>query len=48
MRRDNEKLDFDDTETAEDLHEAFVSEYGNLSDEELDELFEKTFARNVE
>lgn len=45
MKNDKDKMDFDDTETAEELHEAFVSVFGELTDEEIDELFKETFVK---
>jgi hypothetical protein len=46
MKEDKKLMDFDDTETAEDLHKAFISEFGELTDEEIDKLFEKTFVES--
>lgn len=46
MRED--KMDFDDNETAEDLNKAFVDEFGELSDEEIDKLYEKTFGKTAQ
>lgn len=36
----------DDTKTNDDYIKEFEAEYGNLSDEELDELVKKTFGDN--
>lgn len=41
------KMDFDDTETDDDIINDFESEHGKLSDKELDELFKKTFGDNA-
>ena len=37
---------FDDTKTNDDYIKEFEAEYGTLTDEELDELVEKTFGDN--
>ena len=46
MKKD--KMDFDDTETADDLNKAFVDEFGDLSDAEIDELYQNTFGKTAQ
>lgn len=38
-------FDFDDNETSESLHNAFVQIYGELTDKELDAEFERIFGK---
>lgn len=45
MRKDDEML-FDDNETADSLHSAFVQIFGNLSEEEIDLEYERIFGKD--
>lgn len=48
LKKEKRKLDFDDNESADELNKSFINEFGDLSDEEVDRLYEKTFGNTAQ